>query len=218
VNGFLLHDSKDEDVKLYGLKMAIDYFKLAEHYLHDNMTPFNPVVIMGLSGSGKSAITEDFAHDWIILRSDEIRKQLAGIKKDMHVYTEYGTGIYTEEMTDKIYSFLLDEALRHAKEGKRVVVDATYLQSKQRMDFYSACMAGGFNPFFIHCFASEKVLRERINKRMEEGANISDADIKILERQIEDREEPVELPYFRVLRLNTEDALHNTVSALKEFL
>ncbi len=70
----------------------------------------------------------------------------------------------------------------------------------------------------MHCFAEEKVLRERITRRLEDGSDISDANIGILERQMRDMEEPVELPYYRVLRLNTEAELHHIIGALKEFL
>jgi predicted kinase len=134
------------------------------------------------------------------------------------VYGEFGGKIYSDEMTRKIYSLLLDTATRHVLDGHRVIVDATYLKSSQRMSFYDACMERGLNPFFIQCFANEAFLRERINKRMEDGADISDAHLGILERQLEEMEEPFELPYFRVLRLNTEEAVNKTVGALKEFL
>jgi len=79
-------------------------------------------------------------------------------------------------------------------------------------------MNGGLNPLFVHCFAEESVLRDRIRKRMEEGSDMSDAHQAILDRQIRDMEEPRELPYCRVLRLNTEEKLHNIIYALKEFL
>ncbi|MDD5009553.1 MAG: AAA family ATPase [Syntrophorhabdaceae bacterium] len=218
VEGFRAHDVGDEDTKRQGMKTARDYFNLAGYYLNHSHQTFNPVVIMGLSGSGKSTIAKEFSPDWIILRSDAIRKRLSGIRDEEHAYREYGTGIYTEEQTERIYSLLLEEAVKNALEGKRVVVDATYLKSTQRLAFYQRCVEKDLNPFFIHCFACEEVLRERIIKRMAENTDISDAHIETLQRQMEDQEEPAELPYCRVLRLNTEDTLHKTMSALKEFL
>ena len=218
VEGFRAHDVGDEDTKKQVMKMARDYFNLVGYYLNNTLQTFNPVVIMGLSGSGKSAIAKEFSSDWIILRSDVIRKKLSGLREGEHVYREYGTGIYTDEQTERIYSLLLEEAVKNALKGKRVVVDATYLKSTQRLGFYQACMEKNLNPFFIHCFACEEVLRERIIKRMGENTDISDAHIGILQRQMEDQEEPAELPYYRVLRLNTEDEIHKTMSALKEFL
>jgi aminoglycoside phosphotransferase family enzyme/predicted kinase len=218
VDSLLFSNSEDLDTKQRGLKMATDYFKLAEHYIRDDRKPFNPVVIMGLSGSGKSTIAKDITGDWIILRSDEMRKRAAGVKKGEHMYSEYGEKIYSDEMTREIYSLLLDKATRYVLDGHRVIVDATYLKSTQRMSFYNACIERGLNPFFIQCFANEAFLRERIVKRMQNGADVSDAHLGILDRQLEEMEEPFELPYFRVLRLNTEEAVHKTAGALKEFL
>jgi hypothetical protein len=218
VNSLLFSASGDLDVKQRGLKMAMDYFKLADHYIRDASKPFNPVVIMGLSGSGKSTIAKDIPGDWIILRSDELRKRAAGVRTGEHVYGEYGAKIYSPEMTRNIYSLLLDKATSHVRDGHRVIVDAVFLKSSQRMGFYDACIERELNPFFIQCFADEAFLRERIVARMQDGSNISDAHLGILDRQLQEIEEPFELPFFRVLRLNTEEAVHKTAGALSEFL
>ena len=53
---------------------------------------------------------------------------------------------------------------------------------------------------------------------MKEGKDISDAHLGILEHQLKHLEEPDELPGFRVLRINTEDAIDRIVNTLKEFL
>jgi predicted kinase len=113
---------------------------------------------------------------------------------------------------------MLERAMECARMGRKVIVDATYLKADERRDFHETCIAEGQNPFFIHCFASEAVLKERIRKRMEAGTDVSDADIAVLEHQLAHLEEPEELPGYRTLRINTEDAIHNIVQALKEFL
>jgi len=197
---------------------ARNYFDLADYYIRYAQRPFNPVVFMGLSGSGKSTIAREFAPSAVILRSDEIRKETSGVKKDEHHYRAVGEGIYTPELTRQIYCALLDNAVNNAREGRKVVVDATYLRANQRKDFYDSCVKKGLNPFFVHCFASEEILRDRIRKRMQEGQDISDAHLGILEHQLKHLEEPDELPGFRVLRINTEDAIDRIVNALREFL
>ena len=197
---------------------ARNYFDLADYYIRYAHRPFNPVVFMGLSGSGKSTIAREFAPDAVILRSDEIRKEASGVKKDEHHYRAVGEGIYTSELTRKIYCALLENAMNNAREGRKVIVDATYLKEHQRRDLYDSCIGKGLNPFFVHCFASEEVLKDRIRKRMEEGKDISDAHLGILEHQLKHLEEPDELPGFRVLRVNTEDAIDRIVNTLKEFL
>jgi len=147
-----------------------------------------------------------------------MRKEITGVRKGRHAYSSFGEGIYTPELTNRIYRLMLDRATEHAGMGKKVIVDATYLRAEQRRDFHETCIERGLNPFFIHCFASEAVLKERIRKRMEAGTDISDADIAVLDHQLEHLEDPEELPRYRTLRVNTEDAIHNIVHALREFL
>jgi len=197
---------------------ARNYFHLADYCIRYAGQPFNPVVFMGLSGSGKSTIARHFARDSIILRSDEIRKETSGINTDQHAYGDVGEGIYNPELTRQIYCTLLEKAISNAREGRKVIVDATYLKSNQRKHFHDTCISRGLNPFFVHCFASEDTLRDRIRKRVAEGSDISDAHLGVLEHQLKHLEEPDELPSFRVLRINTEDAIDNIVNALKEFL
>ncbi len=73
----------------------------------------------------------------------------------------------------RIYRLMLDRATEHAGMGKKVIVDATYLRAEQD-GISMRPVSRGLNPFFIHCFASEAVLKERIRKRMEAGTDISD--------------------------------------------
>lgn len=195
-----------------------NYFDLAEYYIKYALTPFNPIVFMGLSGSGKSTIARRFSPDVEIVRSDEVRKDSLGLSRDTHAYSPVGEGVYDPALTQQIYCALLDKAVGHGKAGRKVIVDATYLKAKQRKHFYDSSMAKGLNPFFVHCFASEDTLRNRITQRMQEGKDISDAHLAVLEHQLKHLEEPDELPSFRVLKINTEDALNNIVSALKQLL
>lgn len=197
---------------------ARNYFSLADYYVRYAQQPFNPVVFMGLSGSGKSTIAKNFSSNGVLLGSDELRKETAGIKKGKHHYNAFGEGIYTPELTRRIYSALLKKAATYATAGKRVIVDATYLKADQRKNFYDSCIGRELNPFFVHCFAAEEILKNRIRARMKKGTDISDASVQVLEHQLKHLEEPDELPGFRILRINTQDAIGNIVSALKEFL
>ena len=218
VAGLLAEGLQDGAKREESLRAAREYFRLAQFYIDHAAQPFNPVVFMGLSGSGKSTIAKDFGSDSVVFRSDEVRKAMAGVDKRSHHFAEFGADIYSNSLTRDVYCALLERATDEAKAGRKVIVDATYLKKNQRRHFYETCIEKGLNPFFVHCVADERVLRERIKKRLEEGSDVSDADINILERQIQDMEEPVELPFYRVLRLNTEAELHHIIGALKEFL
>ena len=218
VESFVARNMVDRSKREKAVTRARDYFGLADYYINYFQKPFNPLVFMGLSGSGKSTIARKFSPNAVILRSDELRKEIAGIKKGRHAYSSFGEGIYTPELTHQIYCVMLDKALEHTRQGKKVVVDATYLKANQRKNFYDTCIAKGLNPFFINYFASEDVLKDRIRKRRESGTGVSDADLNILEHQLKHLEKPEELPNYRILRINTEGAIHNIVSALREFL
>jgi len=218
VEGFAARGVEDASERERAVARARDYFGLAGHYISHFKKPFNPIVFMGLSGSGKSTIARDFSPNAVILRSDEMRKEITGVGRGRHAYSSFGEGIYTSELTNRIYCLMLERAVECARMGRKVIVDATYLKAEQRQDFHETCIAEGLNPFFIHCFAGETVLKDRIRKRMEAGTDVSDADIAVLEHQLEHLEDPEELPSYRTLRINTEDAIHDIVHALRGFL
>ena len=148
VEGFAARNIADSAEKEKAAPRARDYFGLADYYINYFQKPFNPVVFMGLSGSGKSTIARDFSPNAVILRSDEIRKEIAGLKKDKHAYSSFGEGIYAPELTRQIYCLMLEKAIEYARKGKKVIVDATYLKANQRKDFHETCITKGLNPFF----------------------------------------------------------------------
>jgi hypothetical protein len=193
----------DQAARKAAIRRAREYFGLARYYLGQWGSPFNPVVVMGVSGSGKSVIARDLFAGSVVLKSDELRKTLAGVPPEEHVYVEYGTDIYGPDLTKRTYRMMLEEAVVQSSKGKRVIVDATFLSADLRLEFYGRCIAEGLSPFFVYCFAREAILRRRIKRRMAEAHDVSDAHPAVLERQLRVAEEPDELPFFRVMRLNT---------------
>ncbi len=215
----LTADAMDDEVsRQAALRRARNYYGLAECYVEHERKAFNPVVFMGVSGSGKSVISRSLFPDGVVISSDAVRKDMLGIPAGEHVYVEYGTAIYDSDMTGRTYRAMTERATAAAAEGKRVVVDATFLTAGQRQGFYSACIEARLNPFFVYCFADEQVLRDRVVARMTEGTDVSDAHIAVLERQLAHVEEPVELPFFRVMRLDTDQEPAVIRKALTSFL
>ncbi len=201
------------------IRRARDYFGLAQHYIEQGRTPFNPVVLMGLSGSGKSSIAEGLLPEAVVLRSDEVRKREAGIPARTHVYVDYGSGLYEPAASMRTYRAMTEEAVAAAARGERVVVDAAFLTSGLRQEFYESCVRAGLNPFFIRCSAGENILRERVRRRMAEGRDVSDAHLAVLEGQLLIKEEPDDLPSFRVMKVDTGDDEPETIRrALRLFL
>ncbi|MGD0230605.1 MAG: AAA family ATPase [Syntrophorhabdales bacterium] len=212
-----LHE--DQAARKAALGRAGNYYSLAQYYVAHCSSPFNPLVLMGPAGSGKSVIAADVLPDALVLRSDEIRKRLRNVPAGAHMYADYGKGLYDPAITEATYLEMTREAVSAAKTGRRVVVDATFLTSPLRHGFFETCMGEGLNPFFVSCFADPPILRERVRRRMQEGADVSDAHLAILDRQLRVMEQPQELPSFRVMRLDTGDAAAGTIGqALKLLL
>jgi aminoglycoside phosphotransferase family enzyme/predicted kinase len=218
IEGFAFANLTDEAAKASAGRRAREYYALAQYYLDHCKDRFNPIIFMGVSGSGKSAIADGLLSDTMHLRSDEIRKELTGTDLGEHLYVGYESAIYDRQTTDRVYQKLRRKTVDMALSGKRVVLDATYGLSEHRRDLFTACMKGRLNPFFIYCFAPPDVLRKRISRRMANGRDVSDARVEILEEQMKHAEEPNELPSFRLMRLNTHEPLSSIRKSLRLFL
>ena len=86
------------------------------------------VVIGGLPGTGKSTLAGYLgeALGAAVLRSDEIRKQLAGIDPAVPAPAPFGQGLYRPEMTEATYGELLRRAQALLAAGRSVVADASW--------------------------------------------------------------------------------------------
>jgi len=160
---------------------------------------------MGLSGSGKSFLArilhEEFGFEWI--RSDLIRKELAGVKGIAKA--GFGEGIYTEDWTRRVYREVINRAKKLKELSKNVVIDATFLKEWQR----SMAREELGEVIFILAFASE----EEIKRRLSEREDISDADFEIYLKQKEVFEEPKD-----VIKINTEKSREELKGELKRIL
>lgn len=137
------------------------------------------VVVMGLSGSGKSFLAsilhKEFGFEWI--RSDQIRKEMAGIDPSQRLKLPYGEGIYSREWTRRVYEEMVKRAKELVEKGKRVVLDATFLEEWQR-DLVR-------NSFPSALFLLAQAQEEEIIKRLRKREDISDADIEVYFKQKE---------------------------------
>jgi gluconokinase len=165
------------------------------------------VVLIGLSGSGKSFVANilhrEFGFEWI--RSDQIRKEMAGIEPTQKVKVGFSEGIYSEEWTRRVYERMLILAEEKLKEGKNVVLDATFLKAWQREKVKERF------PFAVFIWVIAK--EEEIIKRLSSRQDISDAGVETYLRQKEIFEPPE-----GVLTLDTSENEHKVKEKLKELL
>jgi predicted kinase len=147
----------------------------------------------GLSGAGKSTVARAIAReiDAIVIRSDAVRKHLAGIDLDERGSQE----IYTPEMSQKTFERLSQLAALLLPLGYAVILDARYDRAAWRQPLGDLARSLGVPFSIVHCHAPLPVLIERIEARQ---GDISDANTEILLTQVE-KTEPftaAEQPYL----------------------
>ena len=148
------------------------------------------VIMHGLSGSGKTWLAERLmaALPAIRVRSDIERKRLFGLEEDANSRSGIGSGIYSPDASVETYErlFTLADCLLAA--GHHVVLDAAFLRKKQRVSAKSIASSLGVDSVLICAEAPEDVLRSRIEQRSKQKGEASEADLAVLEYQLESAE------------------------------
>ena len=195
-----------------------EYVELAHRFI----SCASPALILmhGVSGSGKTTVSTEIvkAIGAIRVRSDVERKRLfeetlKPKNEDLH-----DPGLYHSDMTERTYDRLQDLARILLCAGFSVVVDATFLRQRQREAFRVLANEQTCAWFILDVFAPEAVLAERIERRSQEGRDVSDATVEIMERQQEIEESFTPAEQTHVLRVDSTDpqAIISGIKELKE--
>ena len=168
---------------------AQEYLDMAARLLH----PPRPclVAVGGLSGTGKSTLARMLAPaigaapGAVHLRSDEIRKQLAGVP----LLQRLGPDGYSSKMSERVYDTLVERAAQLLRSGHSVVVDAVYARPSERKRIEQVAIAEAVLFTGIWLEAPESVLVSRTEQRRNDA---SDADPEIVRLQRELDTGPIE--------------------------
>lgn len=176
----------DERHKL--LENCNKYIQLTQYF-----KPIEKTILFichGLSASGKSTISQIILEHLpaIRLRSDVERKRLFGMSRFEKSDSKPGENIYNINASEKTYSRLKQLAAHVLGSGYHVIVDATFLSHTQRSAFHSMAKAEQSAFVILDFTTPELKLRDRIIQRSKNHAEVSDADIQVLEYQIKTRE------------------------------
>jgi len=141
------------------------------------------IAIGGLSGTGKSSLAKELA--WRVgsaagavhLRSDEMRKRMAGVP----LTERLNAGAYTQDASTRVYAELFELADTALKSGQAVVLDAVFARETERSKAaaVAADIGVAFNGLWLE--APAQILEQRLAARRHDP---SDADAVVLRRQL----------------------------------
>jgi len=191
VSSFLLDDSSlTEAEKELATREAGRHFQLASLYTY--RLPASLILVSGISGSGKSYLAGGLAamSGFSCLRSDQVRKELQGMKVSEHRPDDFESGLYSPEMTQNTYRELALQADKKLAAGEGVIIDASCLKAWQRQLFYDLGTNRQLPVYVVSCEAPWEVIEKWLEQRESEAENISDADLKIARQQAKSRELP----------------------------
>ena len=174
--------------------LARDYFALA--YRYARIAPPGALAVCGLSGTGKSTVARLLQHrtGFRIVSSDRVRKRLAALSPREHAPSDYGTGLYSDRFTRIIYAAMLAEAENLLKDGRGVILDATFKLAADRDALRSLAANLSVPILFFECVAGEDEVMRRLKQRATAAGEESDATPEVYRMQREEFEALHELP------------------------
>lgn len=180
---------------------ARDYLRLACELLAP--VPSLLLAIGGRSGTGKSTLARVLGGDIgvapgaRVLRSDVLRKRLAGLPPEARIPASQ----YTPEASARVYAALDMEAAALLAAGASVIADAAFLTGAERDGVEGTARRAGVRFAGLWLEASERVRGERVGGRVRDA---SDADARVVRLQ---SQRPVgDLAGWRRLRAGGEPA------------
>jgi aminoglycoside phosphotransferase family enzyme/predicted kinase len=160
----------------------------AQRLLREGLAYLDPppapvIAVGGLSGSGKSTLARALAPrvgpapGAIVLRSDVVRKRLAGIG----ALERLPPDSYTPERSAAVYAALLDAAARVAATGHGVIVDAVHARPGERDAVEAVARRSGRRFAGLWLTAPADTLSRRVDARRDDA---SDANAAVVARQL----------------------------------
>jgi predicted kinase len=153
----------------------MDLMRLAVAHLEAGQVRL--ILVGGLPGTGKSTLASGLALDLgaPVLRSDAIRKELAGIPATTAAPAPLGCGIYSPESTARTYDAMLARARTSLAMGETVVLDASWSDERWRSSARQVARDAHASVVELRCETSASVAAQRISERQHRGGDPSDA-------------------------------------------
>jgi len=135
------------------------------------------VLVGGPPGTGKTTVAEGLGNRLgaTVLRSDVVRKELAGLDARTRASAPVDEGLYDAATTDTTYAELLRRAEVGLRRGEVVVLDATWASAHHREAAAAVAASCTADLACLRCEAPDEVVRVRVAEREARGSDASDA-------------------------------------------
>ncbi len=135
------------------------------------------VLVGGAPGTGKSTVAAGIgAHmGWNVIRSDEVRKDLAHVEPTTRLTAAFGQAAYDQASTAATYREMLERARHHLESGECIVLDATWHDASWRRAAADLAESTHSDLVELRCDAPFAVTEPRIRERNRVGRDASDA-------------------------------------------
>ena len=125
------------------------------------------ILVMGLIGTGKSTLAKALGEKlrMKVISSDPLRKELAKLDPYQRQEDAFDQGLYSPDMTQKVYQTMLQMAQSILLQGEGVILDATFSQKKWRDMAQNTARRMGVPFLMVVTTAPAPVVRERLTAR-----------------------------------------------------
>lgn len=142
------------------------------------------VAVGGLSGSGKSTVSQFLADRMpaLHLNVDVLRKQMAGCPLNRNLLSVDQKG-YTLQRHNEVHKTMMALAERMLRQGWPVIWDSPLLHEKIRREMFNLAKICQVPITGIFCYASPKVIAQRLEQTAPESRFASDVNLKVANKQ-----------------------------------
>lgn len=174
------------------------------------------VIMTGLTGTGKTEIAKKIAKikKYKILSSDVERKKMLNIKLEEHHFDAFEKGIYTKDITVKVYNKLFELAEKYLIKKVSVIIDASFLKKNYRESAQELAKRVNSKFLCIEVVCAEETVRRRLALRLKKSNNPSDGRIEIYEKQKEIFEAITNLPPENYIKVDTTNGIEKPIEKI----
>jgi aminoglycoside phosphotransferase family enzyme/predicted kinase len=153
------------------------------------------VAVGGLSGTGKSTLARALAPGLgrapgaVVVRSDEVRKQLHGVP----TMTRLGADAYSPAFSRRVYAAMAARASAVVRSGHSAIVDAVFSSAAERAAIEQVAASSSVPFVGLWLDAPEPLLADRVRRRT---GDASDADAGVIRLQMTVEQGPI--PWHRI--------------------